>query len=69
MLRRFLIVLAVLILTGAMVGCRQSRKPSHSAQVLGSDIRNMGRDFETVLGLNRTGIYSRYDSPCYIDGH
>lgn len=69
MLKRFLLVLAVLILAGVVVGCTQSTRQEHNMSVLGSDLRLMQRDFDTVLGLNRTGIYHRYDTPCRVDGH
>ena len=68
MLRRIVIVLAVMILTGVMIGCEKS-EPSHGAQVVGTDMRLMGRDIGTVLGLNRSGAYNPYETPCYIDGH
>ena len=69
MLRRILLVLLVLALAGVMVGCGQSARRDHNASVIASDFRLMQRDLDTVLGLNRTGIYHRYDSPCMTHGH
>ncbi|NOZ22968.1 MAG: hypothetical protein GXP25_17970 [Planctomycetes bacterium] len=69
MLRRFLLVLVVFGLVGVMIGCGQSARRDHNASVIASDFQLMQRDLDTALGLNRTGIYHRYDSPCMIHGH